>query len=1571
MYEIHYTKKFLEGIEGDPRRDLAMKYLKRLPNINNPQNLNSYDQYYEGILALKLKKSNSCRIVIQPHTVKISMDGREEEEVRVLFVREFIGKKNFDYKWATVIQPQLSKGIWSTFNPLPESEIIAFKKSYEDKHRKIEKALSPPPSELLAWLEEFKIKLRLDIYENQKWVEYSNDRSQQGLSERWVIIFQGIFKHLLSLEPNPDVVIAPISSTTQIKTAIDTRHNVGIVFHEFLYREFPVFVVHDGAELSLQQDRWKEALTSAQSIDFSLLDSIEEVSRNAFRAYPKWILNFDLWSALQRHEGMNNLSLLPEQIDFLRGFRFPSYIKGQAGSGKSTMLYYLFANTYLYQKDESLPGKIIFLTENEELLEKTQSAVIGLLSDNPEFNLDLDVATHHQIRSCFLSFKEFLLRYLPKEERGQFTEINYLDFPRFKEQYLKYHNLNYSAEESWFVITTYIKGYFEDRDIDSLESYRDSANGIPRDFRIVSDDHFQGIVNEALPIYNRLLEEGRWDKLRIVKRIREIYPDRLPQTFTAVFCDEAQDFSRIELGLIIDSSEYTHYDLSTITQVPIVIAGDSLQTVSPTGFSDTRLHQMYFDALKEKGFSYNKKASTYKPSYNYRSIEPIVRIANIIQNYRKEGLNEVDTEEQKAKRKGTSLQKPILHQTEWISSPPQFDEFIKKFKYKTFIVPVDLNEEEDYRAKHNLLSQNNFQDVKSSVASKGSEYSEVVLYGFGQHYLDEFHSLDWSENDQGFSKKFFFNKLYVAVTRAQNELTIIDSSEAIIRFWKPLFSKAANTIGHDPSQQLDISDFILVEPESGLKDIIESSPEDALQNAKNDLDLGYRDRNVSRLMVAKSIFLAIGKENLAFESEARIYEIKGDYEKSGKSWENAGRFDLATQAYFKGRFWNQFERIAFKIDSQIQDARKLVLSLMRSNSWNDKEVLQANHLRDSISESVKEILWRKEFVNRITEFASLEDHGQQTTRDLAYILHAIIKEDEKSLLKILGVLYYRTRQYDEAIKVWEEYFWYIRDKDIDPSDLPEYTMAQIKSAEDRRDLHDEILWGGRYIPLEKDPVQRLRLAKHIIDFTVNHPDQILSSEVKDQLLRSIHFAFIIAADTSQTVAYAKEIENDSNVDSDQLLSHYRKSIHLAEDEIVSIFLKERWAKNHYNYLLKGKPEEEAIELLNDAFMEEGFPFEDSNLDWTIAEVGNISDQPELRFQTPDGHFQRIIVRHFKKFKELDIPNIGQFNLILGDNNSGKTTLLEALLFSPNPSESLRNFAYAEFQRNNHPSGEYQTPIFERIIDSYGKFNAIDYRIINGRRSWIYKIRLPKISEFQENEVLTDIDVRQYLAIEGGGATQVAISRSFAEIQNDLKDPKRFGEVPFIPFGKGYSENLSLVYLNTVAKDRKAKGQFYEDLKLFIPNLVEVTPDSGNNRILITEELNSEDINLPLHSYGEGANKLFRVLVQLHASENGRLMIDEIDAGIHYSKMKRFWQIILKIAKTRNVQIFATTHNDEYISSLWGALNDEDFISYRGDSRIITLDRHTQTGEIVPIVRNWDAFTYANENNIETRGRSRN
>ena len=62
------------------------------------------------------------------------------------------------------------------------------------------------------------------------------------------------------------------------------------------------------------------------------------------------------------------------------------------------------------------------------------------------------------------------------------------------------------------------------------------------------------------------------------------------------------------------------------------------------------------------------------------------------------------------------------------------------------------------------------------------------------------------------------------------------------------------------------------------------------------------------------------------------------------------------------------------------------------------------------------------------------------------------------------------------------------------------------------------------------------------------------------------------------------------------------------------------------------------------------------------------------------HISYFKVENFKRFESFEMENIGQFNIIVGDNNVGKTTVLEALLFDTNIDGYFNSLSYMLFCR---------------------------------------------------------------------------------------------------------------------------------------------------------------------------------------------------------------------------------------------------------------------------------------------------
>ena len=124
----------------------------------------------------------------------------------------------------------------------------------------------------------------------------------------------------------------------------------------------------------------------------------------------------------------------------------------------------------------------------------------------------------------------------------------------------------------------------------------------------------------------------------------------------------------------------------------------------------------------------------------------------------------------------------------------------------------------------------------------------------------------------------------------------------------------------------------------------------------------------------------------------------------------------------------------------------------------------------------------------------------------------------------------------------------------------------------------------------------------------------------------------------------------------------------------------------------------------------------------------------------------------------------------------------------------------------------------------------------------------------------------------------------------------------------------------------------------------------------------EEIDKPLFSFGDGANKLFRILMLLTIHKGKTVLIDEIDSGIHFSRFQKFWEIIINVEIKDNTQIISTTHNIECLEYLVDALKNIE--EAKEKTRVIKL---LNTNRLKSVTYNFDNFNIAIEDNVEIRG----
>ncbi len=350
------------------------------------------------------------------------------------------------------------------------------------------------------------------------------------------------------------------------------------------------------------------------------------------------------------------------------------------------------------------------------------------------------------------------------------------------------------------------------------------------------------------------------------------------------------------------------------------------------------------------------------------------------------------------------------------------------------------------------------------------------------------------------------------------------------------------------------------------------------------------------------------------------------------------------------------------------------------------------------------------------------------------------------------------------------------------------------------------------------------------------------------------------------------------------------------------------------------------------------------------------------------HIKNFTIKNFKKFESIEMKNIGQFNMIFGDNNIGKSSILEALLFE----ENLENYLYSLFTVLSHRQVIASNFISKsRSIINYLKFFLnkfldsneihINCELYSGEKSEIvlrieqkldkkskeYDFLVEQEGEFFEERIRKRGRGRPiqegFISLTiNGKLSQVILTDNFSFDPDDI--PGSDDDLPypaFIPFSQGYQISAGILFSKYIKTSKNVKAEFIKNLKGFIPEIenIELTAnyDDPKDRYPLLEIIeNGSDKPFPLSMMGDGANKIFRVLIEIAACENRKLMIDEIDTGIHYSRFRDFWRAVLHFARKYNVQIFATTHNIECIKYFKEVLEELEMSGFQDNSRTFSI-----------------------------------
>ena len=117
--------------------------------------------------------------------------------------------------------------------------------------------------------------------------------------------------------------------------------------------------------------------------------------------------------------------------------------------------------------------------------------------------------------------------------------------------------------------------------------------------------------------------------------------------------------------------------------------------------------------------------------------------------------------------------------------------------------------------------------------------------------------------------------------------------------------------------------------------------------------------------------------------------------------------------------------------------------------------------------------------------------------------------------------------------------------------------------------------------------------------------------------------------------------------------------------------------------------------------------------------------------------------------------------------------------------------------------------------------------------------------------------------------------------------------------------------------------------------------------------------VPLRSFGDGMARIFAIVLSLVNAEDGILLIDEFENGLHHTVQLDAWRMIFRLARDLDVQVFATSHSWDAVETFQQAAAEAP-----EDGALLRLTRRGD--DIVPTVFTEDELAIATRDGIEVR-----
>ncbi len=306
------------------------------------------------------------------------------------------------------------------------------------------------------------------------------------------------------------------------------------------------------------------------------------------------------------------------------------------------------------------------------------------------------------------------------------------------------------------------------------------------------------------------------------------------------------------------------------------------------------------------------------------------------------------------------------------------------------------------------------------------------------------------------------------------------------------------------------------------------------------------------------------------------------------------------------------------------------------------------------------------------------------------------------------------------------------------------------------------------------------------------------------------------------------------------------------------------------------------------------------------------------------------IHNFRKFEHIKFDDLGRINLFLGNNNTGKTTILEAF-YTFGAGIDIGNIMDVCILKRLGVSNKYD--LVEKIQSTLYNSNEIPYKfsfnakLENGKEQKFEHIIKPTsiFSDLSEFKAIKYVDlpyIAKYVILNNGEEKRsVNITFALEELMPNSALSFKLAHFNDILDHRNNRQNLRIY---RVLKKNKIMEEFIQSMRQSFSEIKDITflpYDDGTIPPITIDTI--DDKTRPLYTFGDGVQRWYNILGGMILVQNAIHCIEEIDVSFHPKAQKNLFINLLKYAKKYNNQLIMSSHNLEFVDNMLEALYGEE------------------------------------------------